>query len=153
MASQAVRRIKMVCASLPQLPYISTARGTHTQPSSWHLGSLAMCLHCSLAAAAAPTIIPALFSTAGVSGEATVTSMQLVFLSPSPLPKHISLEEVGAVDPQVAFTLFRICGGFCKLLLLCIPQKPLKFLMPMYASALHNVLQWTHLIMPGTRLG
>ena len=74
MASRVARRIKVVCASLPQLPYVSTARGTHTQPSSWHLGSLVMCLRCSLAAAAAPTVIPASFSTAEVSGEATVTS-------------------------------------------------------------------------------
>ena len=74
MASRVARRVKVVCASLPQLPYVLTVRGTHTQPSSWHLGSLAMCLHCSLAAAAAPAVIPASFSIAGVSGEATVTS-------------------------------------------------------------------------------
>ena len=48
MTSRVAIRIKVVCASLPQLPYVSTARGTHTQPSSWHLGSLAMCLCCSL---------------------------------------------------------------------------------------------------------
>ena len=36
--------------------------------------------------------------------------------------------------------------------LLCIPQSPLSYLMRMYISALHNVLLWTHLIMPGTRL-
>ena len=75
MASRVARRIKVVCASLSQLPCVSTARGTHTQPSSWHFGSLAMCLRCSLPAAAAPAVIPAAsFSTAGVSGEATVTS-------------------------------------------------------------------------------
>ena len=74
MASRVARRVTVVCATLPQLPYVSTARGTHTQPSSWHLGSLAMCLRCLLAAAAAPAVIPASFSTAGVSGEATVTS-------------------------------------------------------------------------------
>ena len=25
------------------------------------------------------------------------------------------LEEVGAIDPQVALTLIRLCGGFCRL--------------------------------------
>ena len=76
----------------------------------------------------------------------------LTSAQPTSLKKHVAvkqllsrLEEVGAVDPQVAFTLLRIRGGFCKLIhlarttLLCIPQKPLKFLMPMYVSALHNV--------------
>eukprot|EP00731_Ephydatia_muelleri_P007115 Em0003g1363a len=36
-----------------------------------------------------------------------------------------SLEEVGAVDPRVAFTLLRICGGFCKLVHLAHTTPPL----------------------------
>ena len=36
-----------------------------------------------------------------------------------------SLEEVGAVDPQVAFTLLHICGGFCKLIHLARTAPPL----------------------------
>ena len=87
----------------------------------------------------------------------------LTSAQPSSLKKHVavkqhlsSLEELGAVDTHVAFTLVRSCGGFCKLTYLTHttpPQRPLNFLMRMYVSALHNVLLWTLLIMPGTRLG
>ncbi|KAL5471131.1 hypothetical protein EMCRGX_G029214 [Ephydatia muelleri] len=35
------------------------------------------------------------------------------------------MEEVGAVDPHVAFTLIRICGGFCKLVHLARTTPPL----------------------------
>ena len=93
MASRVARRVKVVCASLPQLSYLLTARGTHTQPSPWHLGSLAVCLCCSLAAAAAPAVIPASFSTAGVSGEATVTS----YAAGLPLSKSATKTSAGRV--------------------------------------------------------
>ena len=36
-----------------------------------------------------------------------------------------SLEEIGAVDPHVAFTLLHICGGFCKLIHLARTTPPL----------------------------
>ena len=36
-----------------------------------------------------------------------------------------SLEEVGAVDPHVAFTILRVCGGFCKLVYLARITPPL----------------------------
>ena len=48
------------------------------------------------------------------------------------LKKHVtvkqllsSLEEFGAVDPQVAFTLLHICGGFCKFIHLARTPPPL----------------------------
>jgi hypothetical protein len=45
MAMQDARREKV--ASLPQLPYVSTAGGIQTHPSSEHLGSLALCFRIS----------------------------------------------------------------------------------------------------------
>ena len=42
MARRAARRKKDCCASMPQHPYDSTARGMHTHPSSAHLASLAV---------------------------------------------------------------------------------------------------------------
>ena len=41
-------------ASLPQLPYVSTANGMQDQPNSWHLGPLEWSLRASAAKAAAP---------------------------------------------------------------------------------------------------
>ena len=35
------------------------------------------------------------------------------------------LEEVGAVDPQVALTLLRMCGGFCRVAHLARATPPL----------------------------
>ena len=56
----------------------------------------------------------------------------LTSAQPSSLKKHVavkqilsSLEEVGVVDPHVAFTLLRICGGFCKLVHLARTIHPL----------------------------
>ena len=43
MASREARREKTLWASFPQLPYVSTARGIHVHPNSWHLVSLATC--------------------------------------------------------------------------------------------------------------
>ena len=72
----------------------------------------------------------------------------LTSAQPSSLKKHVAvkkqhvfLEEVGAVDPHVAFTLLRICGGFCKLIHLArtthplhIPQRPFSYLMRLYTK-------------------
>ena len=52
-AKHATSRAKVLLASSPQLQYNSTARGTHTQPSSAHVGSLAVCLLLSAASTAA----------------------------------------------------------------------------------------------------
>ena len=60
-------RVKVLLASSPQLQYISTARGTHTQP---HFGSSAVCFLVSAASAAAPTLILASAKT----GDVTVMS-------------------------------------------------------------------------------
>ena len=60
----------------------------------------------------------------------------LLVLLPSAQPslkkKHVavkqllsSLEEVGAVEPHVAFTLLSICGGFCKFIHLARTTPPL----------------------------
>ena len=38
-----------------QLPYVSTASGTQTHPSSEHVGSLVLCFHTSVSSAAGPT--------------------------------------------------------------------------------------------------
>ena len=42
-AKRVASRAKVSFASSCQLQYVSTARGTHLQPSSAHLGSLAVC--------------------------------------------------------------------------------------------------------------
>ena len=59
MASRVARRENVSLASFPQFPYISTARGTHTHPSSLHLGSLALCLRVSADRAAKPDVMHA----------------------------------------------------------------------------------------------
>ena len=38
-AKRVASRVKVLLASSPQLQYVSTARGTHLQSSSAHLGS------------------------------------------------------------------------------------------------------------------
>ena len=49
------------------------ARGTHVDPKSWHLLSLAACFRISAASAAAPTDTLASFRMTGVRGEVTLT--------------------------------------------------------------------------------
>ena len=68
------KREKTPCASLPQLPNVSTATGMHDHPSAWHLASLAACFLVSAAKAAAPSLMLASFRVTGVRGEVTVTS-------------------------------------------------------------------------------
>ena len=68
-AKRVASRVKVLLASSPQLQYVSTARGTHFQPSSAHLGSLAVCFLFSAASAAAPTLLLASAKIAGVRGD------------------------------------------------------------------------------------
>eukprot|EP00731_Ephydatia_muelleri_P011203 Em0006g97a len=72
-AMQDARREKMARASLPQLPYVSTASGTQTHPSSEHLGSLAMYFRTSAISAAAPTDMLASGRMETDNGDVTVT--------------------------------------------------------------------------------
>ena len=72
-ASRVAKQEKTHCASLPQLPNVSTARGMHDRPSAWHL-ALAACFLVSAAKAAAPSWMLASFRVTGVRGEVTVTS-------------------------------------------------------------------------------
>ena len=76
-ASRVAKREKTHCASLPQLPKVSTASGMHDHLSAWHLASLAACFLVSAAKAAAPSWMLASFRVTGVRGEVTVTSKQL----------------------------------------------------------------------------
>ena len=73
-ASKKARRLKTSRASLPQFPYVSTARGMHVNPKSTQLASLEACFLSSAAWAAAPSVTAENFSVAGVRGEVTVTS-------------------------------------------------------------------------------
>ena len=74
------RREKEVWASLPQFPYVSTARGIHTHPSSEHLGSFALCFLASASSAAAPSDKLAAVRMEGIKGEVTVMSRAACFL-------------------------------------------------------------------------
>ena len=65
----------------------------HTQSSSAHFGSLAVCF--LLSAAAAPTLILAPAKIAGVRGDVTVMSKAAGFLGPSPTLAH----QLGECDP------------------------------------------------------
>ena len=56
---------------MPQLPYVSTASGIQTHPSSEHLGSLALCFHTSASSAAAPTDM---LASGRMETDVTVTS-------------------------------------------------------------------------------
>ena len=63
MASWVSKQENVSFALFPQLPYISTARGTHTHPSSLHLGSLALCLRASATCAGGNDVLPFLLNT------------------------------------------------------------------------------------------
>ena len=69
----------MVWASLPQFPYVSTARGIHTQSISEHLGSFALCFLASASSAAAPSGKLAAVRMEGIKGEVTVMSRAACF--------------------------------------------------------------------------
>ena len=74
MARRAARREKDCCASVPQNPYDSTARGMHTHPSSAHFESLALWFLASATRAEDPHLTPALVKVIGLSGEVMVRS-------------------------------------------------------------------------------
>ena len=78
-AMQDARREKVARASLPQLPYVSTASGTQTHPSSEHLGSLALCFRPSASSAAAPTDMLDSGRMETDKGDVTVTSKAACF--------------------------------------------------------------------------
>ena len=68
------------------------------------------------------------------------------------------LEEVGAVDPQVALTLLHMCGGgFFRLAHLARATPPslvmllLSFLMKMFVDVFHHALQLIQLMLPGSK--
>ncbi|KAL5479500.1 hypothetical protein EMCRGX_G023027 [Ephydatia muelleri] len=70
MARRAARREKDCCASVPQHPYDSTARGMHTHPSSAHFESLALCFSPHAATRAEdPHLTLASVKVIGLSGE------------------------------------------------------------------------------------
>ena len=69
MARRAASRKKDCCASMPQHPYDSTARGMHTHPRSAHLESLALCFLASATRAEDPHLTPASVKVVGLSGE------------------------------------------------------------------------------------
>ena len=69
---------KASIASFPHAPYVSATRGTHNQPSSLHLGSLALCFLPSVARAADPADTPASIRVCVLSGEVTEMSKAAV---------------------------------------------------------------------------
>ena len=74
MARRAARREKDCCASVPQHPYDSTARGMHTHPSSAHFESLSLCFLASANRAEDPHLTPASVKVIGLSGEVILRS-------------------------------------------------------------------------------
>ena len=72
LARRAARREKDCCASVPQHPYDSTAKGMHTHPSSAHFESLALCFLASANRAEDSHLTPASVKVIGLSGEVTV---------------------------------------------------------------------------------
>eukprot|EP00731_Ephydatia_muelleri_P002396 Em0001g2396a len=74
MARRAARLEKDCCASVPQHPYDSTAKGMHTHPSSAHFESLALCFLASANRAEDPHLTPASVKVIGLSSEVTVRS-------------------------------------------------------------------------------
>ncbi|KAL5500203.1 hypothetical protein EMCRGX_G011722 [Ephydatia muelleri] len=67
------RREKDCCASVPQHPYDSTARGMHTHPSSAHFESLALCFLASATRAEDHTSLASV-KVIGLSSEVIVRS-------------------------------------------------------------------------------
>ena len=65
---------KVSRASVPQAPYVSTARGVQRHPSSEHLTLYLERLRTSAALAAVPAETPASKMIEGLSGEVTVIS-------------------------------------------------------------------------------
>ena len=63
MASRVAKQENVSFALFPQLPYISTARGTHTHPSSLHVGSLALCLRAFATCAGGNDVLPFLLNS------------------------------------------------------------------------------------------
>ena len=67
-----------------------------------------------------------------------------------------ALEDIGAVDPHVAFTLLHICGSFCKFVHLArtTPPSLTTNAFEVFDADVYRcfVLQWIHLIVLGTRL-
>ena len=67
------------------------------------------------------------------------------------------LKEVGAVDPQVALTLLRMCGRFFRLAHLARATPPslimasLELLMKMFVDDFHHALQLIQLMLPGSK--
>ena len=74
MATREAIKEKVLHASAPHAPYVSTAKGVHRHPSSEHLTSYFECLHNSAALAADPAETPASKIIEGLSGEVTVMS-------------------------------------------------------------------------------
>ena len=72
MVRRAARREKDCCASVPQHPYDSTARGMHTH--SAHLESLALCFLASATRAEDPHLTLASVKVVGLSGEVIARS-------------------------------------------------------------------------------
>ena len=65
---------KVLTASWPHAPYVSTTKGMHTQPNSTHLASLLLCFLISEAWAATPEDTPASERISEFSGEVTQKS-------------------------------------------------------------------------------
>ena len=100
MSRRAARREKDCCASVPQHPYDSTARGMHTHPSSAHLESLALCFLVSATRAEDPDLTPASVKVVGISGEVIVRSKVAGFAKVPVVNKYVSNESAAYQDQE-----------------------------------------------------
>ena len=103
MARRASRREKDCCASVPQHPYDSTARGMHTHPSSAHFESLALCFLASATRAEDPPLTPASVKVVGLSGEEVKSSR---FAKVPVVDKYVSRTRVQPVKTKTTSNFY-----------------------------------------------
>eukprot|EP00731_Ephydatia_muelleri_P009946 Em0005g532a len=99
MARRAASHKKDCCASMPQHPYDSTAKGMHTHPRSAHFESLALCFLASATRAEDPHLTPASVKVVLLSGEVSEVKSSRFAKMPV-VDKYISRTRVQSVKTK-----------------------------------------------------
>ncbi|KAL5494217.1 hypothetical protein EMCRGX_G015501 [Ephydatia muelleri] len=99
MARRAASHKKDCCASMPQHPYDSTAKGMHTHPRSAHSESLALCFLASATRAEDPHLTPASVKVVLLSGEVSEVKSSRFAKMPV-VDKYISRTRVQSVKTK-----------------------------------------------------